>query len=236
MQSNELPDDIKELAVKNISEANELPPLWKASPEEPYALRRFHPSRSEDTQRFKDIDRHPEVNKWMIPEEPSSNQDLDSLLNTNEADRTDPRIIWAVVDKKGEAVGWVQFYEDEHLSQEERDKMEIPKDALILEVSYAKLFNEWPKGTDFIEDRDNLLDTDYGGVAVSGLRQALIRIREMENTVSSTADPPRKIYITAYTDSKNTASEAVLSKNDFQNVEQTKYDDGEVETTWIREV
>lgn len=232
MKIGGLPQETQDLAAKVIEYSNFLSPPWKSSPEEPYGLRCFNPNRSEDTQRYKDIDRHPEVLKWMLPAEVLSNEDLDFLVRTDES-AENPRLVWAIVDERNETVGWIHFYVDKMLPIEKRKEFGIPENALILETSYCKLFNEWPKDSRFIKDRDNLDSITHPGIALHGLRQALIKLKNMEQTVADYSENvPRPIFITAYTDPQNTFSEISLVKNNFQKVGTVDYE-GEMDNVWI---
>ncbi len=233
MKFGELPQETQELATQAIESSNLLDPPWKSSPEEPYGLRRFSPNRSEDTQRYKDMDRHPEVLKWVLPPEVLSNEDLDFLIGTDESSAEDPRAIWAIVDERNEAIGWIQFYPDEIFPVEKRKELGIPENALMLEGSVCKLFNEWPRYSRFIKDRDNLDTENKTGVAANGLKQSLIRLKQMESTLAEySKNDPRPIFITAYTDPKNPTSESSLIKNNFQKIGTVDYE-GEINNAWI---
>lgn len=203
---------------------------WKASPDEPYGIRRFNGNRSEDTQAFKDIDRHPRALEFLIPPRPSSRKKLDWLVRINEADEKDPRLMFAIVDDKNEPVGFIQFYPDKAI-EKLRDQVDIPKDALVLEVAYGKRFVDWPKGKWWLRDRDNLPTEEAKGVAISGLKQMLIKIEQMEKTVL--AGP---IFITAYTNPENLASEGVLRQNNFTKLEQQMDYGKEKDNVWIKKI
>lgn len=233
---DELPQETKDLTREVIKASNVLGTPWKASPEEPYALRRFDPNRSEDTQRYKDIDRHPESLQWMLPSKPSSNEDLDWLTRIDETDKEDPRILWAVVDENNEPVGWVQFYKDDRMDPKRMGELNMPENALVLEFSYSKLFVDWPKFSRFTKDRTNLPDTQSIGVAVNGVKQSLILLRQMENLMAqSSTESPRPIYITAYTESENVPSEKALIVNGFQSMGIADYD-GKTNNFWLKKI
>jgi len=233
MKFGELPQETQDLATQAIESSNLLDPPWKSSPEEPYGIRRFNPIRSEDTQRYKDMDRHPEVLKWMLPPEVLSNEDLDSLIRTDESVVEDHRAVWAIVDERNEALGWIQFYPDEILTKEKRKELGIPENALILETSYCKLFNEWPKYSRFIKDRDNLDTVTNYGIASSGLKQSLIKLKQMESVLSENLKiEPKPLFITGYTDLQNIASESALIKNNFQKIGTVDYE-SEINNAWI---
>lgn len=226
---DKLPADIKRLARRLIENKNISPEPWRASPDEKYGLRRFNGDRSEETQRFYDIDRHPNTLKYMLPATPSPNEDMDYLLmkRPDEESEGDDRIMWAIVDERNEPVGWVQFYKDERMTTERRAELGIPENALILETSYSKLFTQWPGGSRFVKDRPNIPDTQNYGVAVNGLRQSLLLLREMEERSANLASrPARSIFVTAYTDPDNTASEAVPQKIGFKQMGLVDYEGG----------
>lgn len=236
MKYSEIPQETKELFERIYEVNNMLSPAWKSSSEEPYAIRRFNSSKSEDTQRFTDIDRHPEALKWMVPSEPSSSEEIDYLLNIDETSESDPRIIWAIVNEKDEPIGWIQFYKDSKIDDVKKAELGIENDALLLEVSYAKLFSTWPDGIEFIDERTNL-DTDiYGSVVPNGLKQTLLKLANMEEQISkSSGIKSRSIYISAYTNPKHRASEIVLAGNGFVKKGTIDYD-GEEDNLWIKKI
>ena len=237
MAKSELPTDINTLAEKVINyNENILGAPWKASPEEPYALRNLNPDRSQDTQKIRDTDRHPETLKWMDPGKPASVEELRYFMELNPSAEVDPRIMWAVVNKKNEILGWVQFYPDEHV---ERFKgiYDLPENALVLEVSYCKNLCTWPKYKHFIRERDNLNGEAYQGVAVNGLKQSIIRISQIEKGMTADGKPARPIFLTAYMDPTNMPSEKVVEKNGFENLGEMPYDeDGFMVNVWIKKL
>jgi hypothetical protein len=180
---------------------------WKLSPDESYSIRCLNLNNPEDIQRFYDIDCHPQTLEFMSPSVPSSPEDLDSQMK-------DP-LLWVIADGQNKMIGWVQYYED-NLSSEERQRFNIPENALVLETSYAKLLTE-----------------KYKGVTVSGLRQTLALIKKLMEEI-----PNQPIFITAFTIPENISSEVVLAKNDFQKQsEQINYkDDNEMTNLWVKRI
>ncbi len=232
-------DEFANIVNETITQAERLDTSWKSDPAEPYALRRFNFNRSKETQRYKDMDRHMESLQFMQPSKPSSNEDLDWLLRANEADRKLPWLLWAIVDDRNEPVGWVQFYVDVSMNTENRQKLGLKEDDLVLEVSYSKLFPTWPKYSHHIKDRDDLDTTERKGVAVNGLKQSLIKLKQMEETISTASgEAPRRVLITAYTSPENKASEAVLSRNGFEIAGSQQYKKGEEheDRLWIKQI
>jgi flagellar motor protein MotB len=85
--------------------------------------------------------------------------------------------------------------------------------SLVLEVSYAKLFNK-----------------NYKGVAVNGLKQSIDIIKKINNNYS------KDIYITGYTDPQNIASEYVLETNGFTKLSQQITYINELSNIWIKKI
>jgi hypothetical protein len=145
-------------------------------PSRTYGIRRFNPNRSNDTQLYKDMDRHPKALEFMVPPRPLPRKKLDETIRTDESS-INPNFQFAVVDNIGGAGCLVQFYLDD-MTEDVRSLVKLPPDALILEVSYKKLFAEWPKGKWWIKDLDNLIVEEPKEVAVSGIRQTAVLIRQ----------------------------------------------------------
>ncbi len=91
--------------------------------------------------------------------------------------------------------------------------IKIEAKALVLEVSYAKLFS-----------------TNLKGVAVNGLKQTMDIVRKLDN------NNYKDLYISAYTDSKNIASEYVLNTNRFEKLKSTIIYANEPNNVWIRKL
>ena len=216
-----------------------IPEIWKINSDEPYSIRRWNPNSSEDSQRFTDIDRHPRVLTGMDNPDSSIGEDIDFLMRVGESDSKDPRAMFAVVDDRtGKALGFVQYYQDSNhpLPKDIKERLNLTADALILQVSYAKLFGKWPENSKFVKKRNNLEKEEHLEVGVSGVRQTLQHLREMEDIISKKGKAqPRKIIIYAYTDPDNIASEKVLAKNEF-NKSDTQYEyDGVPNNMWWKE-
>lgn len=228
-------DQKEGLSVREFMEKIRLYPPIKPDPNELYDIRYFNPSRSEDSQRLKDADRHPEVIRWMVPPRPSTNKELDEIIRENPGQKEDPSILFAVTDKEAnEVVGWVQYYQCDLVDQV-KQQMEIPEGALVLEISYLKLLPNWPKGTRYIKERDNLVTTENKGVAMSGVRQTLKIMQEMEKTISEQMGlPPRKIVVLDFTSPENKATEAVAKQNGFRKLPEKIDYEGEMDNAWVK--
>lgn len=261
-EGNQLPMDLLEKVHTAISTN---PEPWRASPDEQYGIRPLNPNNSEETQRFTDIDRHPKALANMIPPEASDPDAIDFLINADQTNQEDPRLIFGIVDKENQLVGWVQYYLEENPDRL-REQIDIPENALVLEISYSKLFNIWPEkffkfpekkpfnvikekfsrkeGNDltneehFLDERTNLPEEQAKGVAINGVRQALLKLKEMEETIANKSGlPPRPIYVSAYTYTDNGNSIRVLIQNGFQKLDKTIVDDEGIENhAWVKRV
>lgn len=235
-----MPVDAVSPEISQTIEFDKIDQPWKSSPDEPYSIRRFNPNRPQDSEIFTDIDRHPIVLDNMEQDEPSSPEVIDYLLRIDEADREDPRALYAITeDKTGEPVGFVQYYTDpEHpLPDGVRRSLRVDDNTLVLTVSFAKNFKEWPAGLKFISQRTNLDQKDHKGVAVSGLRQTLKLIKHKEEIISKHMEKaPRSIIIYAFTDPENPPSEAVLEKNSFSRLDKKHDYNGDELNLWIKKL
>ncbi len=223
---------------ETILETTSLEAPWKSSLSEPYGIRRFNPNNSEDSQILSDINRHPEVGKWMVGESTDEGMkaEVDWMIRGTEGEKTDPILLFAVVNEQNKPVGWVMFYLDTYLSEELKRQNAISDNSLVLEVSYAKSLIEWPTETDFITERDNLQTEQSTHVAVNGLKQAALFLKLKEETISEEmATKPRSLVITAYTDPTNIPSERVLESNNFMRIGEVDYD-GEQNTVWLKKL
>ncbi|MCJ7740211.1 hypothetical protein MUP32_02745 [Candidatus Microgenomates bacterium] len=224
--------------------------IWKANPQEPYSVRLFNPNNSDDSQKFGDMRRHPDAVLYST-RPPLKPIELDAAirgidfknikqLEKKDWDKLKKLLTFAIVDNKGEAVGMINYYED-NAKKKLRKKGLIARGALVLEVSARTLQHKWPKEYEWIEERTNLPDTELRGVALSGLRQTMILVKQMEDAISKEiaitkpAIKARPVYITAYTDPKNIPMEESLEKAGFKKVAHETYDNGE-ENTWMKEL
>lgn len=231
-------DELLSLAKELISKSNVMEIPWRSAPNEPYGIRRFNRNNSEETQIFTDIYRHPKAMRWLYSSENPEkiNEDMDWMLNIDETDKEDPRILWAIVDKENKPVGWVMFYKDNYLPDNLKNKLGVDTNSLILEVSYVKSFTDWPEGTQFIHSRDNLTNLQNEDVVINGLRQSLLLLKSREKIISTTsATTPRQVVITAYTDPENVASEKVLIANEFEKQGKVDYE-GEQNNIWVKNI
>lgn len=208
---------------------------WKLDPNEPYAIRTLNPNSPLDTQFYTDIDRSPGVVEWTIPSRRSKPHEIDDYIRVSEANASDPRKLFAIVDENNIPVGWVQYYLDKKIAWL-TERAKIPENALVLEISYAKL-DVGMKGKNWYTGRSRrgFPQKQPRGVAVSGVRQSTEYIRQMEEKLAKISfEPVRPIWFTAYTDPENAASEQVLVKNGFFKLEEQVDYDGEMNNVWIK--
>lgn len=223
-----------------------MPILEKTSPDEPYFIRQFNPNLPQDNNRVDIMHRHPFVSEYMdvtgnTPPEESQNYDIATINNDflrHGPDRADPVMLFAVANEKGEALSWVEYYKDpDHpLPEEIANTLDLPENALVLQVSYERMQNTgWPKAIQRLDKAlfPKIIQEKYPGVAVSGVRQSLIKLHEMEQVIAKAdGKPPREIIVYAFTEEKNVASEAVLRKNGFTLAEHTHEYDGVQNHVW----
>ena len=108
-------------------------------------------------------------------------------------------------DRNRKMCGWIQFAPDEkqRVSRIRDLKDNTARDTLILEVSFARYFS--PK-----------IKRHIKGLISSGVRQACIRIKELEDVYAQTnGRRPRKVVVNAYVHKGNEPSLRVLEHSGF---------------------
>lgn len=177
-----------------------------------YGVRWFNKKRFKDILSLVVIDRQEQLARKMLPKTPSKMKYFKDVLTSGETHKENQFYVFALTDIYNEIIGWVQFMLDENVSRL-RKIVYIERKALVFEVSYAKLFSQKLKG-----------------VAVNGLKNTIDIIRKMDDNDS------KDLYITAYTESNNIASEFVLKTNRFEKLnEQISYEN-ELNNVWIRKI
>ncbi len=206
-------------AIRIYKELNPKKPLksprtkiLKKADSENYGVRWFNKKRFKDILSLVVIDRQTELAKKMLPKTPSKMKYFRDVLNSSSNHPKYQYYVFAITDHNNEIVGWVQYLLDEHLSKL-RQQIKLERGSLVFEVSYAKLFNQ-----------------NLKGVAVSGLKQTMDILRKIDN------NDAKDIYITAYTEDKNIASEYVLSKNRFTKLEHKIIYDNEFNNVWVKKI
>jgi hypothetical protein len=158
------------------------------------------------------IDKQDQLAKKMLPKVPSRMKYYRDVLNSAENHNLYQYYVFALTNFNNDVIGWVQYVIDENLAKLRR-LIYIERKALVFEVSYAKLFSQ-----------------NLKGVAVNGVKNTMDILRKIDN--NSLHD----IYVTAYTDSNNIASEYVLSKNRFIKLEKQIIYENELSNVWVRKI
>lgn len=177
-----------------------------------YAIRWFNPKRFKDILALITIDKQEILFKKMLPKTPSKLSYYRDVLNSSTNHQFDNFYVFAICNYRNDVIGWIQYMPDENLNKLKKI-IKIEAKALVLEVSYAKLFS-----------------TNLKGVAVNGLKQTMDIVRKLDN------NNYKDLYISAYTDSKNIASEYVLNTNRFEKLKSTIIYANEPNNVWIRKL
>lgn len=177
-----------------------------------YGLRWFDKRRYQDIVELLSIDQQEILLHTMHPKTPSTTKYILDVFNTQYQHHLDHYYVFAIVNSTHKIVGWVQFMVDEYRSQIKKFA-NLNRQSRLLEVSYAKIH-----------------DQTHQGVAVHGLKYAIDIINKMDNNDS------KELYITAYTDPTNTASEKVLQYNNFQKLNHQIIYINEISNIWIKKV
>lgn len=208
-----------DIAIKLYRELNPKKPIKspkvkviKKADSENYGIRWFSKRRFKDILSLVVIDKQEELARKMLPKSPSKMKYYRDVLNSSENHSKYNFYVFAICNFKNEIIGWVQYMQDDNLPKL-RQLIRIERKSLVLEVSYAKLFK-----------------SNLKGVAVNGLKQTIDIIRKIDNNVL------RDVYITAYTDSYNIASEYVLKTNRFEKLDKQIIYDGELSNVWVRKI
>lgn len=219
---------MEKISSENMSSNEKV--LWKLIPEEPAAIRALNPKDAIDFERYQEIDRSPESQKWMIGEE-MDEEEIKEFLASHPQDI----VLYAVSGKKseGELEGWVQLLPEgkERINRIKKEGVaDLSKNHLILELSYARYFN--PK----LKTEEN-----EKGLISSGIRQIcylLGLVFNKKDKADQKSQKPMlkpKIDVVAYTDPQNEPSERVLEKSGFKKLGQIKYepDDQVFNNFWL---
>lgn len=206
-------------AIKLYKEYNPKKPIKsprtriiKKADNENYGVRWFNKKRFKDILSLVAIDKQGELMGNMLPKTPSKMKYYRDVLNSSENHHLYQYYVFAITDFYNDIIGWVQYSIDENTSKL-RQQIRIERKAIVFEVSYAKLFNQ-----------------KYKGVAKNGLKQTIDIIQKIDNNVT------RDVYITAYTEDTNIASEYVLSSNRFTKLEKQIIYENELSNVWIRKI
>lgn len=206
-------------AIKLYKEYNPKRPLkspkvkmLKRGDNENYGVRWFSKNRFKDILSLVTIDGQEQLAKKMLPKTPSNLKYFRDVLNSSENHSKYQFYVFGLTNSNNDIIGWMQYTIDEN-TPELRKVIRLEKKALVLEVSYAKLFSQKLKG-----------------VAVNGLKQTIDILRKIDNNGS------RDLYITGYTDPKNIASEYVLNANRFTKIDTQIMYEGELNNVWVRKI
>lgn len=177
-----------------------------------YGVRWFNKKRFKDILSLVMIDKQEHLAAKMLPKAPSKMKYYRDVLNSAENHSKYQYYVFALTDLHNDIIGWVQYSVDENISKLRRI-VHIERKAIVFEVSYAKLFSQKLKG-----------------VAVNGLKTTMEILRKIDN------NDLKDIYITAYTESKNIASEFVLNSNRFQKLDNQIMYENEFNNVWVRKI
>lgn len=204
--------------------------LWKLIPEEPALISALSSENTVDFERYKQMDRSPETQTWMIGDE-MTNEEIKEHLDSHSKEV----LLYAISGEKGEGdlEGWVQFLPEEKERIDRIRKLalaDLLEDDLILELSYAKY-----KDPDLPEERRER------GLISSGVRQICyslgLELTEQDAEVKESKRPllKPKLKIVAYTNPVNKPSERVLEKSGFKKLGAIKYepDDEKYDNFWM---
>lgn len=186
-------------------------PLLKANKEN-YGVRWFNKNRFRDILSLVAIDKQNILTKKMLPKSPSKMKYYRDVLNSSSNHHLYKYYVFGLTDFNNEIIGWVQYVPDENLSKL-REIIKIERKALVFEVAYAKLFSQKLKR-----------------VGVNGLKQTMEILRKIDNNDS------HDLYIIGYTDTKNIASEYVLSTNRFEKLNKQIIYGNELNNIWIKKI
>lgn len=177
-----------------------------------YGLRWLYQNRYRDICELMTIDRQPELFEYMHPKVPSTFSYFQYAFQSSKHYLKDHFYVLAITSPDHHIIGWVQFIRDPN-RRLIKHFTKINYNSLVLEVAYAKLFQG-----------------EYRHVAQDGLRLSIGVLKRFYR------HSPRHIYLTAYTDESNVASEVVLLKNDFQKLQATINYEGDPCRIWIKKI
>lgn len=170
---------------------------------EPAFLRGLNPTDQTDFTRYKKIYQDPRVEQYIEgSEKNASNKELRKILK--EQNDLLVFVIANAEDKNRKMQGWIQFSPDEtQRIRRIKDLKAATKqnNTIITEISFA---------------RYNPARKKVKGVISSGVRQACIKVKEMETLLAQKENRnPRKIIINAYVSKDNKPSVRVLNRAGF---------------------
>ena len=195
--------------------------FWKLISEEPALISILNPKNFSDIDWYEKLDKSPEVQEWMEEDgEAMTREDIQRII----ASHPEKWLFYGISGEKGESEleGWIQMWpEEEEIADRVREKFsaDLPKDNLILELSYARY-----KDPNMPEEKREK------GLLSSGLRQVCyslgLAMTEKDKETKESKKPllKPKLNIVGYTDPDNKPSEKVLEKSGFKIVGKIKYE------------
>jgi len=210
---------MKPLSVRLFQEFNSGTTLLSPKPKYLYApdsknfgLRWFDKKRYQDILDLVAIDGQEILSKFMFPKTPSTIRYFRDVFLTKETYQKDHFYVFAICTEDDRVIGWIQYMVDEYRTKLKKIAS-IPGKPLILEVSYAKLF-----------------DPQHKHVAVNSLKKSIDIIKEIDPQNSG------DIYLSGYTDPANPASEYVLKTNGFEKLKDHMLYINELSNIWIKKI
>lgn len=210
---------MKPLATRLYQEFNPDSPIRSPRPKylvkpskNNYGLRWFDKSRYQDILDLIAIDRQEILFRFMFPKTRSTIRYFRDVFNTVNNHHLDRFYVFAITNQSSEVIGWIQYMIDDYRTRLKKIAGIVGK-PLILEVSYAKLF-----------------DSKNKHVAVNGLKNSIDIIKKMDQNNS------QEIYLSGYTDPANPASEYVLKNNGFNKLKDQMLYINEVSNIWIKKI
>lgn len=187
-----------------------------------YGIRQFQKNKYEDILRLIEIDIQKELQEFMLPKHPSSIRYYKNLLSQKNQGFKIPWYVFGITDSKNEIIGWIQFSLSSNMRWI-RSKFKIEPKSLVMEIAYAKLFNNSNKQ-----------------VIVNGLKKMLDLLSKCDDRLFPVPKNKSKcIYISAFSDPRNVASERVLEINEFIKLKRQIFYDKADETpsnVWIKKI
>lgn len=162
---------------------------------EPAVLKPIHPKNKTNFIRYKKSLENPQVKEFI--QSITATKVLKKWVNSYK-----DMLVFGLAaksDKNKRLQGWIQFALDEQHRIKQANIQENTKDYLILEVCFARYFG-------------NKLLKQKKGIMSSGLRQAILKMEEIEKLKNT---KPRKIIINAYVSQGNEGSVRVLERAGF---------------------
>lgn len=163
--------------------------------------------------------------------------DCDLFTRKSRVSRKHEDVLYAVADRANRVVGWIWFYLDKKHPLPQGVRKMLGLSAVrdrTYGVSYEKLMSGgWPKQllgkAQQIEPA--YLSQERKGVIVSGLGQA---IRKMRREFYALYPTRHKLVFYAFTTPSNIASQMVLRKNGFRQIERRYSYEGVLSFLWVK--